>query len=233
MTFMFNNIALRKPAWQQYMFPSSSWGADKAVDGKYSIRTAAGEQCTISDNNKRTATWWVDVGGVLSIHHITIYFRTDDLLWDENNGHMERVLGFSVYISNTTYKDGGYLCFKDTNYTKATVPNTTTIECINHGQYVIYYNERLPGVSYPIGYSQYAYNEICELEVYGCPSTGVYGENCDLPCPQKCQERRCDILDGTCFGCVAGYKGSRCEEQCDNNRYGLESKEVDLNRPRL
>lgn len=41
------------------------------------------------------------------------------------------------------------------------------MECPVHGQYVIYYNERLPGVTYPDDYSQYAYNELCEVEVFG------------------------------------------------------------------
>ncbi|XP_061180690.1 multiple epidermal growth factor-like domains protein 10 [Saccostrea echinata] len=217
-----HNIALGKLAWQQYQYRTQPWGADKAVDGLYSVRSAAGGQCTISGNQKQTATWRVDLGGVLSVHHITIYFRTDDVAWNENNGYTDHLLGFSIYISNTTNKDDGYLCFKDTNYTKATVPNTTTIECINHGQYVIYYNERLFGVTYPVGYSKYAYNELCELEVYGCPTAGFYGENCDLTCPQNCQEGHCNIVDGTCLGCLTGYKGPRCEEQCDNNKYGLE-----------
>ncbi|XP_061192788.1 multiple epidermal growth factor-like domains protein 10 [Saccostrea echinata] len=221
----YDNIALRKFAWQQYPYtgrPLNFARAYKAVDGLYSNRSVFGGQCTISGNAERTATWTVDLGRILSIHHITIYFRTDDIPWDENNAYTERLLGFSVYISNTSDKFDGYLCFKDTKYTKTTVPNTTTIECINHGQYVIYYNERLPGVTYPVGYSHFAYSDLCELEIYGCPTTGVYGENCTLPCSQSCQERHCNILDGACLGCLTGYKGPRCEEQCDNYKYGFE-----------
>ncbi|XP_062602381.1 protein draper-like [Saccostrea cucullata] len=218
----YENIALNKPAWQQHPYSSSRWGADKAVDRRYSFQSAAGEQCTISDIVKVTAIWRVDLGGILSIHHITIFYRTDDVIWDETNGYAPRFLGFSVYISNTTNRYDGYLCFKDVNYTKATIPNPATIKCINHGRYVIYYNERLPGVTYPDGYSTYAHNELCELEVYGCPVQGVYGENCTLPCPNNCQERRCNIEDGTCLGCVMGYKGVRCEEQCNAWFYGAD-----------
>lgn len=84
----------------------------------------------------------------------------------ESNGYTARFLGFSVYISNTTNKDDGILCFKDTHYTRATIPNPTNITCITHGRYVIYYNSR-SNPPYPPGYDQYAFIELCEVEVYG------------------------------------------------------------------
>ncbi|XP_056002949.1 receptor-type tyrosine-protein phosphatase epsilon-like [Ostrea edulis] len=225
--FAYDNIASGKSTRQlnPYNSISNVWGANLAVDGQKSNFSSLGGQCTVSDNNKRTAKWWVDLGGVLSIHHMTIYYRTDNVAWDSNNGYTARFLGFSVYISNTTNKDDGVLCFKDTMYTNATVPNTTTITCPRHGRYVIYYNERLQNVTYPDGYSQYAYNELCEFEVYGCPIPGVYGENCNNQCPQNCQERHCDIVNGTCLGCIPGYKGSVCDQACVNKRYGLECKQ--------
>ncbi|XP_061192792.1 multiple epidermal growth factor-like domains protein 11 [Saccostrea echinata] len=217
----YENIALEKHAWQLHPYTGQAWGADKAVDGRYSDRSAGGGQCAINANYKINAEWWVYLGQLLSIHHITIYYRTDNVVWDETNGYTSRFLGFSVYISNTTKKEEGRLCFKDTNYTKSTIPDMITIECLFHGRYVIYYNERLSGSTYPNGYSMFAHNELCEFQVYGCPVSGFYGKNCSLPCPQNCQERHCNIVDGTCLGCITGYKGSRCEEQCDNNKYGL------------
>ena len=72
-----------------------------------------------------------------------------------------------MYVSNTTDKSEGHLCFKDTHFTRSTVPAVFNTTCPVHGQYVIYYNERLPGVTYPDGYSQYAFNDFCEVEVYG------------------------------------------------------------------
>ncbi|XP_056002100.1 multiple epidermal growth factor-like domains protein 11 isoform X3 [Ostrea edulis] len=221
----YDNIALGKTAQQLYPLSDSNWGADKAVDGQKSDCSAAGGQCTISAYAAQTAKWWVDLGGVLSIRYLTIYFRTDNVAWDSSNGYTTRFLGFSVYISNTTNNDDGVLCFKDTMYTRATIPNPTNITCPRHGRYVIYYNERLQGVTYPSEYSSFAFNDLCEFEVYGCSRPGVYGENCDIPCPQNCQERHCDIVTGTCLGCIPGYKGSFCDQLCDNKKYGLECKQ--------
>ena len=48
---------------------------------------------------------------------------------DENNDYTGYFLGFSVYISNTTNKEDGVLCFSYTNYTNATIPNPVNITC--------------------------------------------------------------------------------------------------------
>ena len=84
-----------------------------------------------------------------------------------SNGFTSRFLGFSLYISNTTNKSDGTLCFKDASFTLNTIPAAFNTTCTVHGQYVIYYNERISNVTYPDGYSRYAYNELCEVEVYG------------------------------------------------------------------
>ena len=46
----------------------------------------------------------------------------------------------------------------------------------------------------------------------GCPTPGMYGKICSLPCPQNCQQGRCDIVEGTCFGCIVGFKGAKCNK---------------------
>lgn len=83
------------------------------------------------------------------------------------------ISGFSVYVSNTSDVSQGMLCFKDNNFTSSTISAIFNITCPVHGQYVIYYNERLMGVDYPLEYSVLAYNDLCEVAVYGNISSNI------------------------------------------------------------
>ncbi|XP_078328369.1 uncharacterized protein LOC111113191 isoform X1 [Crassostrea virginica] len=212
----YENLALNKPTWQQYPTPGYefAWGAAKAVDGRFTNLSAWGGECAISAHNQSTAEWRVDLEAILSVHHIFIQYRTGNIPWDENNVYTRYYLGFSVYISNTTNKEDRVLCYRDTMFTRATIPNPINITCPHYGRYVIYYNTRTHR-PYPSGYSNFAGSYLCEVEVYGCPTPGFYGESCSMQCPQKCQEGRCHILDGTCLGCLSGYIGQICDKQVE------------------
>lgn len=80
-----DNIALKKSAWQLHPYPDrtlrDSANASKAVDGLKTDLSYIGHQCTVSANYKHEAEWGVDLGAVLGIHHITIYYRTDNQPW--------------------------------------------------------------------------------------------------------------------------------------------------------
>lgn len=60
-----------------------TFDASNAVDGLKTDMSAFGGQCAISANYKKTATWWVDLGSIQNIHHITIYPRTDNKAWSK------------------------------------------------------------------------------------------------------------------------------------------------------
>lgn len=75
--------------------------------------------------------------------------------------------GFYLYVSNSTSKEDGHLCFHEIQTLNGTPSEVQRINCSVHGQYVIYFNERRQDVKYPNFYSKYAYIELCEVEVYG------------------------------------------------------------------
>lgn len=79
------NIALNKPAHQlhQYNPGLDTFDASNAVDGLKSDLRAWGGQCVVSADNYDVATWWVNLTTIQSIHHITIYYRTDNVAWSK------------------------------------------------------------------------------------------------------------------------------------------------------
>ena len=83
------------------------------------------------------------------------------------NGFSDRLAGFFLYVSNTTNTENYRLCFHEIQSENNKPSDDQRINCSFHGRYVIYYNERLPGRSYPGYFSPYAFYELCELEVYG------------------------------------------------------------------
>ncbi|XP_062610401.1 uncharacterized protein LOC134272166 [Saccostrea cucullata] len=147
----YENLAYQKPTWQSSTYDPAYSDSTRAVDGLKSDLSYIGKQCSVSTNGESSATWWVNLEGIRGIESIIIYYRTDNVLWDSGNGYTTRFLGFYVYISNTTNRLDGHLCFHDTTYTIATIPAVANISCPVHGQYVIYYNERRQGFSYPSG----------------------------------------------------------------------------------
>lgn len=115
-----------------------------------------------------------------SIHIILFYFLTVLMFFHfipkstANSVYAGRFLGFSVYVSNSTNKEEGFLCYHDTNYTVTDIPPELTVPCDVQGRYVIYYNSRKSGLSPRFGYSGKAFINLCEVEVYGKTSDTSY-----------------------------------------------------------
>lgn len=76
-----------------------------------------------------------------------------------------RFAGFSLYVSNSTDRQSKDLCYKDG---PELPPLDFNINCTKFGRYVIFYNERLNGINYPVGYVlSNVVTELCEVTVTG------------------------------------------------------------------
>lgn len=96
--FLTENVALHKIAYQTnpYRKDNDSFDASNAVDGLKSNLHWSGGQCAVSATSKETATWWVDLGSINSIHHITIYYRTENQ--NDISGKMQLLFCLSLCI---------------------------------------------------------------------------------------------------------------------------------------
>lgn len=79
------NVALHKNAWQLHPYENTYLrvflNASNAVDGLKTNLSFSGKQCTQSGNGQYEAMWRVDLGAVLGINHITLYYKTENILW--------------------------------------------------------------------------------------------------------------------------------------------------------
>lgn len=73
------------------------------MDGLKSNLSVWGGECAISENRMRTATWWVNLTRIFSIHHITIYYRTGNQKWGKLIHYRGTTLNyFRIYIKHSS-----------------------------------------------------------------------------------------------------------------------------------
>ncbi|XP_062579423.1 uncharacterized protein LOC134241370 [Saccostrea cucullata] len=119
-----------------------------------------------------------------------------------------RFAGFSLYISYTPHKENGHLCYRNTLPLPPLEFNTT---CIGYGRYVIYYNERLDGVTYPEGYQLNIYTQLCEVENVRGDGRPFGKDSCAGHCRGN---QPCNHVTGQCeAGCANGWMGKLCDER--------------------
>ncbi|XP_056003693.1 multiple epidermal growth factor-like domains protein 11 [Ostrea edulis] len=191
--------------------------ASNAVDGD---TTTCSRSKWIGPSAPDKTMWWkVDLGAIYSIHSIAILFKDDD---SDEQIQRGRFAGFSLYLSNSGVRDSGSPCYLDG---PELPPLNFTTTCVGYGRYVTFSNERLDQVKYPAGYEILrVLIELCEVIVKGCQNLGVYGSSCKIPCPKNCQDKICNIVNGTCFGCLPGWTGALCENKCRHGWYGQDCK---------
>ncbi|XP_078330664.1 uncharacterized protein LOC144624641 [Crassostrea virginica] len=223
LAFGYDDLSENKVATQSTTYPP-----DERYPNKYVAHNAVDRDITtcmradpIGPNYPDQTVWWkVDLGGVYNIYSVNLLFKNYEGYESRQQG---RFAGFSIYVSSNVKRDNASLCYKDGP--KLPALNFTT-HCITYGRYVVFYNERLYGVTYPNGYVVYsAFTELCEVTVHGCKASGVYGYSCKEPCPTNCRDNVCHIQKGICFECAPGWIDTTCNTKCIGGWYGLDCKQ--------
>ena len=84
----------------------------------------------------------------------------------------KRLAGYSLYVTNSSVANNSprpsndHLCF---HHTGTTLPSVNqTVDCNVLGQYIVIYNERNRTASDNTpGYSEKAFIELCDVQIYG------------------------------------------------------------------
>ncbi|XP_033729657.1 scavenger receptor class F member 1-like [Pecten maximus] len=196
---------MNKATEQSSVFGDGRYKASSVVDNCTDFSTYC---CTHTNDGQNTAWWRVDLGELMTITRIKIYYR-------DNFQH--RLAGYQLYVSNSTSTPtGGVLCYEDTSSTRNAVQLVVTHQCPYVGRYVTVYNHR----NNPKRYSWYSDDAIlmlCEVQVFGCQA-GKYGDgHCNYLCPPACYGGNCNSTTAACFYCFAGKYDIYCNSDCPSN----------------
>ncbi|XP_033739257.1 uncharacterized protein LOC117326608 [Pecten maximus] len=212
-----SNVAMNKATKQSSVFGDGRYKASSVVDNCLTDFDAG--CCTHTKEGHNTVWWRVDLGDLMTINRITIYYR---------DGSQHRLAGYQLYLSNTTITPtDGVLCFQDTSSTRSAVQLVVTHQCPYVGRYVTVYNHRNP--KRYNWYSDDAILELCEVQVFGC-QVGRYGDgDCNNDCSEACYGGNCNSTTGACFYCFAGKYGVDCDSDCPENcKGGLCTKDTGI-----
>uniref|UniRef100_A0A8W8NYE9 EGF-like domain-containing protein n=1 Tax=Magallana gigas TaxID=29159 RepID=A0A8W8NYE9_MAGGI len=211
----YENIALRRHAWQRYPFHGTPWNATYAVDGRRSDLAPAGGQCAISADDKSIAEWRVDLGKVRNLHHVFIQYRTDNVAWDEND-YFKSCLTLGYYGENCSTP-----CPENCKGGDCDIVDGTCVSCVPG------YSGSMCNIVCGACYEK----EQCDFKNGTCPNgcedgykgrqcktvctNNTYGPNCSMTCGHclYLYGEKCNHVTGQCpRGCASGFQGDLCVE---------------------
>ncbi|XP_021349152.1 scavenger receptor class F member 1-like [Mizuhopecten yessoensis] len=194
------NIALGKNTKQSSVY--GSWDSSKAVDG--CVLTGIDSNCCTHTAGSQNEAWWqVDLQTQFNIESMKIIYREDD-------GYLHRLAGYQIYLSNTTIWRTEDACYQDTTPDLASMSSVQTVACPGVARYLTIYNDRR--VKSFTWYSDDAFLELCEVEVYGCPLRQYGAGNCASRCSTTCVDDLCHPTTGKCTeDCDDGFFGPFCD----------------------
>nr|XP_022306415.1 platelet endothelial aggregation receptor 1-like isoform X2 [Crassostrea virginica] len=224
----FENIALQKPTYQKHQYlrlADSLTRASNAVDGLKTNLSVLGAQCVISENDQPSALLWVNLTSILSIHHINIYFRTENNPWKcavgfYGDGCQKQcrhcINMMQCHHVNGTCLGGCEPGYKGDNCMQVCDIGTFGLHCNEICGQCQDLNDCLQtNGSCLSGCSSGYQGDLCKTT---CPN-GTFGLGCDNDCNSTC--RGCNNINGLCdTGCYPGWKGIYCHQTCSFGYYG-------------
>uniref|UniRef100_A0A8W8NH25 Uncharacterized protein n=1 Tax=Magallana gigas TaxID=29159 RepID=A0A8W8NH25_MAGGI len=122
----FENLALGKLANQSSNY-LDSFDAAKAIDGNRQ-QVMFSYTCAKTGKGHITASWNVDLGKIMSIHHVDIYYSKESDSEYESTSR-GTFAGFSLYISNSTNLNNESLCYHRLQNGTNSPPSVMSIQC--------------------------------------------------------------------------------------------------------
>ncbi|XP_033738726.1 cell death abnormality protein 1-like isoform X2 [Pecten maximus] len=203
----FVNFAFGKPTSESR--PQGNLTSNVTVDGN----TTNG-MCFSTSRDDNYSWLRVDLGRLVVINNVVINAANATT---SKSITKKRLNGMKITVSKEKEDTMSDVCYEDTDPELPNLIQNLTCELV--GRYVRIEIERTNQSRHSTTYSKKSVVELCEVEVTGCMS-GMYGPNCELPCPKQCNDDMC-FSNATCaVGCEAGYQGSFCNETCQDGYFG-------------